>query len=539
MVSCDEELSRFVNSGDIITFQTTPGSTLNLVNVYRDDDNKWVELDPNLPHAVDLQFWGERVLRYFRSRGYLKRSKGDPTRVLMQYRPDVTNKDYAEWTDAWGGLNVPPFKGNSLIRVNGPGNVFRTAADPMVLTHEFAHSLLADQLGGIPAKDSEPYSIHEGIGDCLAMTAMRAYMREVGDDPQNNALPPGYLALGEEAPFHLWAGNYVSSVFASYGLPNLAKPNHSWGPDQNDNGAIQHYAYWSGARAIGLGDQPQELNSTLVGGVCKLLVTGGYQPVLGSSLHATYGTGKSALGQGAQFNDTDAGYDRLERLLLYTLTEQKGVAASFYDLIDILGANAGSLAQTEWGLAAGSTEERVRGSFAEYGFGRKEEQEPNDSLHIYSGGTFVAGAIPNLVAVGTNDAHPISGTLCDDDQDYLPLNERVKPGDVVHFEFSDTTSKIEVRFYAEKPCPMPDPNTQLDGCALDAEVYPPTTPNGLVPQGFPVQTKDDFVVPELGNLGLPTGSPYRLFAALRINEGDCTTSYTLKVSYKRLKEIYP
>ncbi|MBX3131613.1 MAG: hypothetical protein KF718_33155 [Polyangiaceae bacterium] len=324
MVSCDETAPgrSFIDPLDIITFAANPHPDKDLVNarVFRDDDNVWSE-PPTHPkrHAVAAQFWSERVLGFFRSRGYWKRDHAGvgntvvPARVLSWYGAPIDglaeSRHYFLQTTSENKLLV----GNSLLLFSEPTDVFRTSVDLFTVGHEFAHSFTWDvayapgetgQAKPLAGFNTESYSIDEGIADCLSMLMLAENIADLG---------PRYKLTGVDAPFHLGADLYDNPDLGILGFPNLANPWHS---------EPRRFTYWSGERDTSSTNQGAEDNSTLVGGPCKLLITGGSQPRLASDV---LNVPQSAVSLGGTSPSTNRpiAYARLSELLFYTWLETR------------------------------------------------------------------------------------------------------------------------------------------------------------------------------------------------------------------------
>lgn len=295
------------------------------------------------------------------------------------------------------------------------------------------------------------------------------------------------------------------------------------------------------------GQKKYELDSTLVGGACKLLVTGGAQPELSSQVILTGGGGQdNTLGASyAGAPDQDLGYERLGRLLLYTYTQVHQNPATREDLISILALNAQELAIDEWGVPFIDMQERVRRTFAEYGFGRSKDYEQNSATEINS--SILDNAPRNLIAVGKRYSQAIEGTSSScTDEDFFILNERVTIGDTVHFEVTSTLSSgpiFEVRFYQENSCHFDN-----EQCSILRQEYPEPTPDGSTVYGGdppgPKQSGDFFWKAVSTGGGVPGGgSAYRrVFVGVRLFANSCNAPYELVVDIKRtgsLADPYP
>lgn len=234
--------------------------------------------------------------------------------------------------------------------------------------------------------------------------------------------------------------------------------------------------------------------------------------------------------------DRQLGFARLTRLMKYTFLEAQEHPMSFHDLIEILAVNRKMLASTEWSET--DSEERMRRTFAEYGFGRGTEDEPNNASTVKQLGPTAAA---NLVALGSRVSREIGGTACSGDEDFFVVNETVAPGDEILYSISSSSSptpELDIRFYGHEPCSFDEglPKT----CALDHQIHPPTGSDGSTPQiaspsGF-------FVFKGPTGDGCPTpcsSSQYwKMFVGVRLKSGTCTAKFTVSLKFlKRPKGV--
>jgi hypothetical protein len=349
-------------------------------------------------------------------------------------------------------------------------------------------------------------------------------------------LGPKYQSLGAGAPFHLSVGSYKDASVTATGFPNLDDPSNStFGVDLT-------YTYWVGQQPLASvpGDPLQtksELDSTLVGGACKLMTAGGLQPTLPSGTFVTGGDAmRNTLGASATgVPDTALGYQRLGELLLYTYTKAHLNPATREDFIDTLALNANLLAIGNWGVPFIDMDERVRESFAEYGFGRSTEFEPNSPQNIND--SILANFPKNLIAAGKRYSRPIEGELDDcDDEDFFVLNERITIGDKITFDVQVTQpgALAEVRFYQADSCDF-----DSEQCSTQRQEYPIPAPDGsTVYGGDPPQpvANGTFTWQSLSSGGVGGGgSTYRtVFVGIKLFPGTgCSASYKLEVQLLR------
>ncbi|MBK7584487.1 MAG: hypothetical protein IPI67_30320 [Myxococcales bacterium] len=496
LVSCNESpLERMVNAKDIVTFRENAlVFPFEEANLFRDDDDVWTGPDPLLPHAVNDQYWGERALRFLKKSGYtLREGSGQPVRFVA-WQKGITEQ--ARFTK----LSTPLGDENGIIAVGVGGPHFKTSADPMVLAHELAHSVYFDVLPEA-ADQTEEKAISEGIPDCFAMAAMNDMQQEWENDPINNPPHLGYTdpALADYAPFSFWAGSYVDDAhLATPGYPNLWNPKKSW-PLQWPT-PLFRFTHWSGLRSL---KTDYEEDSTLVGGPCRMLVTGGPSVVAAGPRAITAGGNTAdALAFSSQGVDRQEGFKRLTRLMLFTLIEAKNHPTSFNDFIDVLAANAQGLALAEWGVGAQNYEEKVKRAFGEYGFGRGLE---NESLGNTAAKVNLLGvaAAANLIAAGSNFSRPIAGKLCSGDEDFFLVNEEAGVGDSIQFgALASGNAELEVRFFRHKACPLAE--TAPKTCAAGYQVYPPVDADGNSPETPP---PPPFVFTGSSGGGCPPGAP--------------------------------
>ncbi len=537
MVSCDEIAPgrSFIDPLDIITFASDPQLDTALVNarVFRDNDNDWTEPSSHPKrHAVAAQFWGERVLGFFRTRGYWNRDHlvefepnkpavAVPARVMTWYGAPATK--FTEVSMYWLKDNPTThelLKGNALIALGPPEGPFRTSVDLSSLGHEFAHSFTWDvayspgetgQSQPLAGLNTESFSIDEGIADCLSMLMLADNMADLG---------PRYGLTGNDAPFHLGADLYTNPDLGFKGNPNLDNP---WDSDPG------RYTYWSGQRKNFETETDADVNSTLVSGPCKLLITGGTQPQLSNT---RTNVPQSAV---ALHEDRLVSYKRLSDLLFYTWLETKAAPTygSYHDLIDILAANEKHLGAGESGA------ERVRRAFAQYGFGRGTEFEPNSVPQI---NTNAQSRSRNLLSVGKRHRRAIVGEVCDNgndkDEDVFLLNERVAPGDFISFPLIDTAA-FDVRFWRENACGFDDKY-----CTYQRQVFPEPVVD-VVPgtATSPDSVDTSFTFPKgPGGAVNPGGNKWRpVYVGVRRKSGPCNQTYALDVEIQRGpgNEVYP
>lgn len=533
MASCNEPVvERMINSQDVVTFRDSPlgGSQFDAGKVFIDDDNVWVGTDPLIPEAVNIHYWGERVLRFFKKNGYTKREgSGQPVRFVA-WRT-TKDPDGGSTGAAFGKAQTPLGSENGVIWVLGGGPHFKTAADPMVMAHEFGHSVHRDEHLA-EADKTEGKSISEGVADCFAAAALHDMKQEWTADPINNPPHVGYSnPLLGRPEFSVWAGSYVNPQnLSNPGYPNLANPKES--SPVNWPVSPLAFAFWSGQRPI---DDLYEEKSTLVGGPCALLVTGGAALAYNDVALTAGASSKNALFNLSGFDQVTKEHEsflRLHRLLMFTLIESKDSATTFHDFIDVLAGNAKQLAINEWPNSSPyDHDERVRRSFAEYGFGRGTEQEPNAASKVDLLG-FTAAA--NLIAAGSNFFRPIEGELCTGDEDFFVVNEKAGVGDTIDFLASPITgtgsAQFEVRFFRGKPCDLSEGEPKT--CASAHQVYPPlnTPPEQALPgDSF------TFAGPTGGGCAPPCVSSkyWPLFVGIRMKPGGtCKSKYKLRVEFK-------
>jgi hypothetical protein len=517
MVSCNEPAyDRMVKARDIVTFNGT--------KPFVDDDDVWIGPDPLLRHAVNTQYWGERALRFFKKNGYQSREgSGQPVRFVAWQRAGAEKAEFTKISTSFG-------LENGVIEVGVGGPHFETSADPMVLAHELAHSVWTDVLP-FPAAKTEENAIFEGLADCFAMAAMGDLTEEWEQSPLENPPHVGYTdaALADRAPFSFWAGSYVDDAhLATPGYPNLWDPKLSW-PLGWPSPSFR-FTRWSGLRST---FHDHEEDSTLVGAVCRMFVTGGHSPVGGSARAVTAGAHFSdALAYSGSGVDRRAGFARVTRLLLYTLLEAKHHPTSFHDLIDILAANAQTLAASEWGVGYLDYQERVKRAAGQYGFGRGLENESlgNTATKVNPLGDAAAA---NLIAAGSNFSRPIAGTLCSGDEDFFVVNEEAGVGDLIDFAASSNTASVtlDVRLFRHKACAFDDKD-----CAKSYQLYPPVDSAGNSPENAPPSDVFAFAGPSGGSCppGVPcSGNYWKLFAGVRMKPGGpCNSGYKLRVEFK-------
>ena len=413
--SCDEYLDRMILKGDVQSFAPTLQQPL-LSGYLNDADNAWdAPGQTATSHAVATQFWGERVIRYFKRKGHANRN--DAAQTPIQFRAHIgtnyTLENYAAWGKGQtlnGIINIHPagpFKDN-------PAASLATCADPAWIAHEFGHSIVNEALGQ-PLGDvtKEVASISEGLADCFAGLILSESVDDLG---------PQYQSAGkEQAPWKLTYGSFPDLA----GFPNLVNPKQTW------FGQPLPYTYWAGQQSKAAPFTPPdeekeksryEVNSTLFGGVCKLMVTGGPNPVLGNSVKETGGGSSSdALAPGLGNEALSA--ERVGELLVETFTNTKQYPQTFHTLIDVLAVGAGQLAQSRWLLPKNATSEKVRRAFAEYGFGRGSEgSDPHGHLQI------IQKKSENLIATGLTYYRPITGKICCSEEDFFVLNEEARRG---------------------------------------------------------------------------------------------------------------
>lgn len=533
LVSCNEwaEPARLIKSQDVVTFRDNPQSKPPVeAKVYRDDDDKWVnDKDPLLRHAVNSQYWGERALRYYKKNGYTHRlGSGTPVRFVAWQKGTPETARFWDLETTLGAEN-----GEIDIGIGGPH--FKTSADPMVLAHELGHSLWFDVLPG-PPDGTEERAIFEGLADCFAMAAMNDMQQEWEADPTGNPPHPGYDTLGTFAPFSFWAGSYdKDDITISPGYPNLYNPKKSWPLDWPSAGF--RFTTWSGNRST---FSDYEKDSTLLGAVCRLMVTGGPTvavPKSGSNSPAAVtaaGYSTDALATGPYgVVDRQLGFARLTRLLKYTFLDAQAHPTSFHDLINILAVNRKTLASTEWSET--SSEERTRRTFAEYGFGRGDETEPNNASTVGSLGPTAAA---NLIALGSKVSREITGSACAGDEDFFVVNETIAPGDEIHYTISALSNptpppEFDIRFYRHEPCSFEEglPKT----CALEHQIHPPTGSDGSTPQIAPPNSV--FAFKGLSGGGCPplgcAGSYWKMFVGVRLKSGPCKVKYNLSLTFQK------
>jgi hypothetical protein len=521
MSSCNEHPERMISAGDVNTFWGIPADPqFDSLYWLNDADNAW-DLPANAvtPHAVSTQFWGERVIRYFKRRGYTHRKTGSKISYRAYVKPPaVSTKNYAEWTqgaDANGMVVIYP----PATFANNPAASLATSADPAWVAHELGHSVVNDLLGEpVGDKTKEVASISEGLSDCFAGLIL-------GDSFGELSLQ--YQGQGEQqAPWKLTYGSFRGSFPETAGFPNLVNPKLTW------FGQPLPYTYWAGQQSKQAPFTPPneeqeksryELNSTLFGGVCKLLVTGGPNPVLSEAFKET---GGGSYGDALAPGNLALSAERVGELLVESFTTAKQYPQTFHDLIDVLAMGAGQLAQNRWALSKTATSERVRRAFGEYGFGRgSEETSPHGALQI----TSAAHKSENLIATGVSYFREISGKLCCAEEDFFVLNEEARQGDSVAYEISSPSSaKIEVRLYDDQPCQFDEP-TVVKTCALAHQFYPQVNQDGATPQGLepkPTATVD-----------FPQKSGYRrVYIGLRLKQPASSSGdveYSLRAAITR------
>ncbi|MCA9592800.1 MAG: hypothetical protein KC776_05800 [Myxococcales bacterium] len=550
MVSCNERPERLIGAQDVITLRADT-LDVGLSSMFRDNDDIWFEeIDPQNPtgveHAVSSQFWGERAVRTLKKRGYVSRvAGGQPVRYVAQYTNQY-KKDFAKYIP-YEPTTFPTgvLEGNGIVKLGRPGPVFRTSAGASFVAHEFAHSVYYDATATNPSDNSEMKTIDEGLADCLAMVALND--ARLANLPPNlpNELGPQYQILGPEAPFHLSAGDYEDPTKVALGFPNLANPHDSFGPGASNLPSNLVYTYWAGQQSQVLlpGLDTYEANSTLLGGVCKLLVTGGFNPQLPTSEVETFalGTplGQPSTGGGA---DWDVGHDRLAQLLLYTWTEAKSTPPTLHDLIDIMAADTEQLSKTEgWNFTA--SRERIRRTFAQYGFGRGQEQTGSHNAQDVS--KLGGNAAMNLIGVGRRYGRVITGSVCTGEEDFFAVNERAAAGDTLHYNISGSGgSKFEVRLYREGPCAFEEGVPK--NCSKARQLYPQPDSTGATPQSNIDNPQPSANVTFIAGDGPgdPPGNLYhRWFVGVRLAQaqGSCEDSYDLEVGIVRASgnEVYP
>jgi hypothetical protein len=537
MVSCGEGASRGIFFRDVTTFglSTFPGATQVLADPFRDNDNNWTApVDDPKRHAVNSQFWGERILRYFHGLEYVTR-KSVATRVRFwaAYNDLIVNNyaedaGYLNWqnvtVDQNGQVIGADFVGNGLILYGGAGAVLRTAGDPGILAHEFAHSVAFDHILFGNVESTEMEAIDEGLADTFSMLVLAANLPDLGF---------GYNSLGQDAPFHIAAGAYFDAANFEKGYPNLEDPVNSITPFDNA------YHYWASTLT-----NARHPDSTLISGPLKLLVTGGKNPTLTDKVVVPGDPDFPSLGlSGGQVNRVVA-YERLGELLMDAIRSGWVQANTTYaDFIEALASRAGQLG-LGWGAGV-NFDEKVRRAFDAYGFGRIHEGEPNDFAAIAQLGDQAA---KNAIAVGGGYNRPISGAICDNDEDFFVLNEKASGrvasqganADEIQFSISGLDgSTYDVRVYQFEPCSFNESPT-TGSCQHMRRIYPPAD---APIQSPPEQNPPPFSVifPSSGATGGGQTLLYRpIFIGVRRFEGNCQSSYSLKakVIRKAGNEIY-
>lgn len=529
--SCGEYPDRMILKDDVQSFAPTL-QIPTLSNYLNDADNAWdVPGQTATPHAVATQFWGERVIRYFKRKGHATRN--DTKQTPIQFRAHIgtnyTLKNYA----AWGPGQTP----NGIINIHPPGPFkdnpvasLATCADPAWVAHEFGHSIVNEALGQpLGDETQEVAAISEGLSDCFAGLILS---ESVGD------LGPQYQSAGkEQAPWKLTYGSFRGSFPNTAGFPNLVNPKLTW------FGQDLPYTYWAGQQTKALvfkqpGELKQtsdyEVNSTLFGGVCKLMVTGGPNPVLDDTKKETGGGDPDdALAPGLGNELLSA--ERVGELLVETFTNTKQYPQTFHTLIDVLAAGAGQLAQSRWLLPKNATSEKVRRAFAEYGFGRGSEgTAPHGHLQITDKQT----KSENLIATGLTYYRPITGKICCSEEDFFVVNEEARQGDSVEYTISGSKlGTIEVRLYDDLPCAFKKEDTVIQYCARDHQFYPPVSaPN--------YDTPETLVPPPHAEAAFPAKAGARpVYVGVRLKQPPLASGdvpYTLTVNIKRGSgSVYP
>jgi hypothetical protein len=354
--------------------------------------------------------------------------------------------------------------------------------DPYAIAHEFFHSFSWDYThkAGVNTVSSVDFDeLDEGMADCFAMIFTKTHLSEMNDMP---ALPH---------PFHLGSGLYTDANKGTLGLVNLVNPRNS---------ESEEFTTWAGDRAIA-SDRDEHTNSTLMSGVCKLLITGGgitdpeITPHINVSGHLnTIALGFTPVSGNAGTNNEELGYERLTDLLLHTV--QSGAldpSRQWLDFIEAFATQADRLA-AQWGAPQGNFDERLRTASGAYGFGRTVESEAagtqasnnNRGVNV---GTNEAIAAKNVIAVGKNNRRHIKGRACCDDEDFFVLNEKVRQGDkiTVSVTGSQGAGKFRIRIYEKQIVSNAGPgpsectfysNAAFQACEASFQEYPPVNANG-------------------------------------------------------------
>lgn len=154
---------------------------------------------------------------------------------------------------------------NGITILAGANSVegFRAWSDPGVMAHEFFHSVMYDHTGLLGEGDpGDAPAIAEGLANCFEMLATHEFQSIMSHAPGVDI-----------SPFHLKQGIFEDDDAALLGEPSLEFPFQS---------ALDSHQYWAGQRVA---DNDGHVNSTLITGVCKLLITGGFNPVIGGNPH--------------------------------------------------------------------------------------------------------------------------------------------------------------------------------------------------------------------------------------------------------------
>jgi hypothetical protein len=275
---------------------------------------------------------------------------------------------------------------------------------------------------------------------------------------------------------------------ASRGWANLLDPSLSMNGER---------ASWAGNRSI-LVTRTPHTNSSLLSGVCKLLITGGgihntdIEPITKVSGDlASIALGFNVLDRTI---DENVGYERLTDLLLQTIQGGLHPKMSWPDVIEALATQAERLTAA-WGSTPGQGkfDERVRTAFGAYGFGRSVEEEDNKGNNIEANGSVAA---KNVIAVGQNWQRPIKGKACCQDEDFFVLNEKVRKGDTVRVNVRrlNGAGKFRIRIFEKHVATSSGQAPPIGGvscsfyhtappyvCELPFQVYPQPEPTGATP----------------------------------------------------------
>lgn len=550
--SCGKGPPDFIATNDVVTFTPAAVSAPSTIDPFVDP--KKIYMSPTNEFAdksaVDSQFWGQRLIAFFHERGIDHRKSppqqqgidcllADGFQVRMRYlgMPDVTGNDPEgeKVTNLAAWLPPSMLKATfcSLDRFNGlsifgkgDDQNYRTQTEPGYVAHEFFHSVIWDhveaggtKLPAVPSSIKDYGEIREGLAHCFAMLFTQEHIDTItqgGAQPLNGH------------PFHLYRSSVKPASWVADGRVNLENPRSS-APDP-------HKAWLGDRHAEEPKDVDEHRNATLVAGPCKLLVSGSDNPdaVISKFTVTPQHVSPVSMSLGANANppttaDEAVAFERLKEVLLDTVMNRLSAPTlDFHTLIDAMATSAEQLGATAWKYdndASVAYGERVRRAFSVYGFGRGKEGEPGNSaqsVDVEKNKPNNYNAARNLIAVHWDDSRPIRGDVgqehnpnsepvtgcfggscgtdqedCKFDEDFFVLNERVRPGDKIHFEIEmdgnpGAPPRFRVRLFWRTPCEgfldfktSPPANDPTFKCRQANQLYPPVVEKENLDQAAP------------------------------------------------------